>query len=650
LFTWLVENINQHLNCTTPGNKLVIGILDIYGFEVFQNNSFEQFCINLCNEKLQQLFIELTLKSEQEEYVREGIQWQPIKYFNNKIICDLIEGKPMGVISLLDECCLIAESTDTTWLNKMNAAFKDHPHYQSYVHSKDRSIPDTGFRLKHYAGDVTYNIDGFLEKNKDTLYVDLTLAMQTSKSPVIVSLFPPVDVNSKKRPVTAATQFKTALQLLMEKLLSCEPHYIRCIKPNDEKRSGVLDEQRVRHQIRYLGLVENVRVRRAGFAFRMPFDKFLRRYKFLDNATWPHWSGDDKSGTQQILNTHKIKADEYRMGKTKIFIRNPTTLFYFEEKREEYLPKVIVLLQAATRGYIERSRWTARKAAIQIQLAYRNYQFRYWFTTIQQNFANLRNDNQFGKNASWPQVPAALDRSIEMLQKVLLNWRCNKLVKKLSAEDQAHMRQKVLAYSIFHGKKPWSFGPRFEADYLEKPSNPTQKQYQQGMQTLFAKYGDQQVLFADYVNKVNPAGKVQKRGLVVTEANIYKHHPKTYAVIKFGTPLAEITKIQMSRFRDSYIVVSCKGDYRDLVVDMGLESGHERYSEFVTILLRQYQQLTGQNLPIEFVDRLPYNNSRKKGNPGKDCVLIFQQSPDPKLVGSMFKNGKTPQENIILYK
>jgi len=137
--------------------------------------------------------------------------------------------------------------------------------------------------------------------------------------------------------------------------------------------------------------------------------------------------------------------------------------------------------------------------------------------------------------------------------------------------------------------------------------------------------------------------------LVVTEANIYKHHPKTYAVIKFGIPLIEVTKVLLSRFKDSYVIVQCKGDYRDLIIDMGLESNHERYSEFVTIILRQYKQLTGQDLPIEFVDKVNYNNSRKKGSPGKDCVLIFQQSNDQKLVGSMFKTGKG-NENYIMYR
>jgi len=347
------------------------------------------------------------------------------------------------------------------------------------------------------------------------------------------------------------------------------------------------------------------------------------------------------------LNTHGIKADEYRMGKTKIFIRNPTTLFYFEEKREEYLPNVIVLMQAAVRGYIERSKWTARKAAITIQLAFRGYQFRYWFSTIQQAFSNIRNDGQFGKNTPFPQVPAALDKAVNMLALVLKNWRCRKMINQLTQEDQAHMRQKVMAYNIFHGKKPWAYGPRFEADYLDKPTNPTHSQYQKGMQSLFAKYGDQQVLFADFVNKVNRVGKVQKRGLVVTEGNIYKHDAKSYAVVKFGTPIVEVTKILMSRYKDSYICVQCKGDYRDLVIDMGLENGHERYSEFVTILIRQYKQLTGADLPIEFVDRIAYNNSRAKGKPGQDCTLVFQPSTDPKLHGAMFKNGKNNENSIV---
>jgi len=178
LFSWLVERINDTIHSgVARADSLVIGVLDIYGFEIFDKNSFEQFCINYCNEKLQQLFIELTLKTEQvhpyfilqhdelliielqEEYVREGIRWTPVDYFNNKIICDLIDAKPIGVIALLDETCLVANSTDLTFIDKLNRNFNKHKHYESYGTTNNRQIPNDTFRLKHYAGDVNYCVD-----------------------------------------------------------------------------------------------------------------------------------------------------------------------------------------------------------------------------------------------------------------------------------------------------------------------------------------------------------------------------------------------------------------------------------------------------------------------------------------------------------
>jgi myosin-1 len=168
----------------------------------------------------------------------------------------------------------------------------------------------------------------------------------------------------------------------MDKLLACEPHYIRCIKSNDDKRSGYIDEQRVRHQVRYLGLLENVRVRRAGFAYRQTYDRFIWRYKMLSKETWPRWNKSSQAGTQQILNSLGIGAEEYRMGKTKVFIRNPTTLFKLEELREREMPRIVTLMQAAWRGYCARSKWAKRKAAINIQLFYRKYRVRYNFVLI----------------------------------------------------------------------------------------------------------------------------------------------------------------------------------------------------------------------------------------------------------------------------
>ncbi|EFA77144.1 myosin IE [Heterostelium album PN500] len=643
LFQWLVTRINHEINANEKG--LVIGILDIYGFEVFDRNSFEQLNINYCNEKLQQLFIELTLKSEQEEYIREGIEWKNIDYFNNKPICELIEKKPMGLISLLDESCLIAKSTDQTFLGQITNTFDKNQHFQSYQSTKDRSIGENCFRLKHYAGDVTYDVSGFLDKNKDTLFVDLINSMQLSADPLIRSIFPsPKPEDSKRRPETAGSQFRTAINALITTLLACSPHYVRCIKSNDNKQAGVIDEERVRHQVRYLGLLENVRVRRAGFANRQTYERFSQRYKMTCKQTWPTFRGSPKQAVEAIIAAHGIAKDEFRLGKTKIFIRNPTTLFYFEEKREEELPRIATLIQKTWRGYRARSRWNQRKAAIKIQLFYRNYRFRRWFRDLNRAMADVVNAFSYGKQIAWPKHPSTINRAVELLHKIHNTWRAEKMVMKLGAGAPA-MRQKVLALDIFRGNKPWKCGRIFDADYLEKPTNPFQPKYVAAMQNLFSTYGDTEVLFADYVIKVNPKGVPQKRGIVVTNANIYKHDPKNYKVKKWGTPLADITSISASPNQDTFLVLHCKPPQRDLVLDLGI-NGYEALSEITTVIVQQVQKLTGIRLKVQFSQQITYNNARPKG---ADTHLSFQVTNDPKVTGSSFKKGKDHQATI-LYK
>jgi myosin-1 len=167
----------------------------------------------------------------------------------------------------------------------------------------------------------------------------------------------------------------------MDALLACVPHYIRCIKPNDQKKANVLDEQRVRHQVRYLGLLENVRVRRAGFCYRQPYERFIWRYKMISKETWPGTKLNAKEATQTVLNSHKIKSEEYRFGKTKIFLRNPTTLFYLEEQREKFLPRVAILMQSAWRGYVARRQLRRIKAAIMVQKIWKGFKVRREYRT-----------------------------------------------------------------------------------------------------------------------------------------------------------------------------------------------------------------------------------------------------------------------------
>uniref|UniRef100_A0AAX7TU23 Myosin IHb n=1 Tax=Astatotilapia calliptera TaxID=8154 RepID=A0AAX7TU23_ASTCA len=360
-FSWLVNKINESLANMKEGviwdssRKTVIGLLDIYGFEVFSVNSFEQFCINYCNEKLQQLFIELTLKSEQEEYEMEGIEWEPVPYFNNKIICDLVEEKFRGIISLLDEECLRpGEATDLTFLEKMEDKIGGHPHFVTHklADQKTRKTLKRGdFRLLHYAGEVTYCVVGFLDKNNDLLYRNGKEVMRQSKNAIIKHCFPSTEPDSKRRPETVVTQFKNSLVGLTEILMMKEPWYVRCIKPNEAKQPGHFDDVLVRHQVKYLGLMEHLRVRRAGFAYRRKYEVFLQRYKPLCPDTWPNWKGTAAEGVRCLIKHLGYKSDEYKMGRTKIFIRHPRTLFATEDAFQVCKHKLATRIQAKYKGY-----------------------------------------------------------------------------------------------------------------------------------------------------------------------------------------------------------------------------------------------------------------------------------------------------------
>ncbi|KAM9123283.1 unconventional myosin-Ib isoform 2-T2 [Pangshura tecta] len=359
LFSWLVTRINESIKAQTKVRKKVMGVLDIYGFEIFEDNSFEQFIINYCNEKLQQIFIELTLKEEQEEYIREDIEWTHIEYFNNAIICDLIENNQTGILAMLDEECLRPGTvTDDTFLEKLNQVCATHQHFESRMSKcsrflNDTSLPHSCFRIQHYAGKVMYQVEGFVDKNNDLLYRDLSQAMWKANHSLIKALFPegnPAKINLK-RPPTAGSQFKASVATLMKNLQTKNPNYIRCIKPNDKKAAHIFNEALVCHQVRYLGLLENVRVRRAGYAFRQPYELCLERYKMLCKQTWPHWRGPARAGVEVLFNELEIPEEEYSFGRSKIFIRNPRTLFKLEDLRKQRLEDLATLIQKIYRGW-----------------------------------------------------------------------------------------------------------------------------------------------------------------------------------------------------------------------------------------------------------------------------------------------------------
>uniref|UniRef100_A0A8C2CJ87 Osteoclast-stimulating factor 1 n=1 Tax=Cyprinus carpio TaxID=7962 RepID=A0A8C2CJ87_CYPCA len=353
VFDYLVESINKAM--VKDHQELNIGVLDIYGFEIFQKNGFEQFCINFVNEKLQQIFIELTLKAEQEEYVQEGIRWTPIEYFNNKIVCDLIESKlnPPGIMSILDDVCATmhakGEGADQTMLQKLRMQINNHEHFNSW---------NQGFIIHHYAGKVSYDAEGFCERNRDVLFTDLIELMQSSEIPFIRALFPEnLNAEKKGRPTTAGSKIKKQANDLVSTLMKCTPHYIRCIKPNETKKPKDWEESRVKHQVEYLGLKENIRVRRAGYAYRRIFRKFLNRYAILTKESWPTWRGDEKQGVLHLLRSVNMDQDQYQLGHTKIFIKAPESLFLLEETRERKFDGYARTIQTAWRKYCARKKY-----------------------------------------------------------------------------------------------------------------------------------------------------------------------------------------------------------------------------------------------------------------------------------------------------
>lgn len=351
LFDWIVVRVNTSLTARAATSNS-IGILDIYGFEIFEKNSFEQLCINYVNEKLQQIFIQLTLKTEQEEYAREQIKWTPIKYFDNKIVCDLIEAvRPPGIFSAMKDATKTAHADpaacDRTFMQAISGMSNAH------------LTPRQGnFIIKHYAGDVSYTVEGITDKNKDQLLKGLLNLFGQSKNQFIHELFPhQVDQDNRKQPPSAGDKIKGSANDLVATLMKATPSYIRTIKPNENKSPTEYNEKNILHQVKYLGLQENVRIRRAGFAYRQTFDKFVERFYLLSPKTSYAgdyiWTGDSKTGAMQILKDTNIPTEEYQMGVTKAFIKAPETLFALEHMRDRYWHNMAARIQRVWRAFLQ---------------------------------------------------------------------------------------------------------------------------------------------------------------------------------------------------------------------------------------------------------------------------------------------------------
>ncbi|XP_043518703.1 myosin heavy chain, muscle isoform X3 [Frieseomelitta varia] len=398
LFKWLVKKCNETLD-TKQKRQHFIGVLDIAGFEIFDFNGFEQLCINFTNEKLQQFFNHHMFVLEQEEYKKEGIDWEFIDFGMDLLACiELIE-KPMGILSILEEESMFPKATDKTFEEKLN-----NNHLGKSPNYLKPKPPKPGqqaahFAIGHYAGNVPYNITGWLEKNKDPLNDTVVDQFKKSSNKLLIEIFADHPGQSgdagggggggkggrgKKGGgfSTVSSSYREQLNNLMTTLRATQPHFVRCIIPNELKQPGVIDSHLVMHQLTCNGVLEGIRICRKGFPNRMVYPDFKLRYKILAPQAVEKVGNDPKKAAAAILEASGLEADQYRLGHTKVFFR-AGVLGQMEEFRDERLSKIVSWMQAYMRGYLTRKDYKKlqeqRLALVVVQRNLRKYlQLRTW--------------------------------------------------------------------------------------------------------------------------------------------------------------------------------------------------------------------------------------------------------------------------------
>ncbi|XP_063263865.1 unconventional myosin-VIIb [Prinia subflava] len=411
IFLWIVNKINSAIfnpSSQKPKDRhQSIGLLDIFGFENFSNNSFEQLCINIANEHLQQFFVHHVFKLEQEEYFAEHIAWNNIDFTDNHQALEVIALKPMNIISLIDEESRFPKGTDATMLIKINSL-----HGKSKIYIPPKNVHDTKFGINHFAGVVFYESKDFLEKNRDTLSANVMQVVHSSKNRFLREIFqvettPPSlgrgtirhlgsdqvykGMDTTKRLSTLGGQFKQSLEKLMKILEQCQPYFIRCIKPNDYKKPLLFDRELCIKQLRYSGMMETIQIRKAGYPIRYTFEEFFERYRVL--LPWSlrqQLKNDVRQSCISISEAVLGKGESWQVGRTKIFLKehHDTVL---ELQRQNVLTDKVLLIQKVMRGLKDRKQFLKqRKSAVAIQSAWRGYCCRKEFRTVLLGFGRLQ--------------------------------------------------------------------------------------------------------------------------------------------------------------------------------------------------------------------------------------------------------------------
>ncbi|XP_016133906.1 unconventional myosin-VIIa-like [Sinocyclocheilus grahami] len=415
LFVWMFTKINSAIHkpqtdessCT----RTSIGLLDIFGFENFPQNSFEQLCINYANEHLQQFFVRHIFKLEQDEYSKEGISWKRIAFSDNQKTLDLLAVKPLNILALIDEESTFPKGTDSTMLNKMNTEHNGNKLYMSFKGNHGMS-----FGVKHFAGTVYYDCEGFLEKNRDSLSMDILELVQKSSNKLLKLIFEKEmntnsaknnnkinkiimtpksslrQVNDSRRNIsTLSGQFRQSLDSLMKALSLCQPFFIRCFKPNDKKMPMVFDRNLCMQQLRYSGMLETIQIRKSGYPIRHTFKDFLQRYRVLLKSVDCDPNTEPAANCCAAICRAMIKDEEdWKIGKTKIFLRDHHDSF-LELEREQELYKKALIIQRVMIAHKDRANFVKkRRAALVLQKNWRGHRDRRDFCKLKQGFTRMQ--------------------------------------------------------------------------------------------------------------------------------------------------------------------------------------------------------------------------------------------------------------------
>lgn len=395
LFNWLVSRINSIIHKGGTHDAHRISILDIFGFEDLTENSFEQLCINYANESLQLYFNKHIFKLEQAEYARERLEWTPMGWEDNLPVIHLLAKKPVGIFHLLDDESNFPRANDLSFLEKCH-----YNHALNELYSRPR-IGAQEFGITHYAGQVWYAVDGFLEKNRDALRIDVLELLSTSEQPLVLEMTKQMRiqrdmgktlprgangrfVTMKPRTPTVAARFSDSLQQLLQSMSKCNPWFVRCVKPNNEKQALRMDMPCVLQQLRYLGMLDTIKIRKRGYPVRLRFQHFVDRYRHMLRTPIPRGTPyrDLCRFVLEVLPHSNTEGPDFQLGATRVFLRESVHR-QLENSRAERLKNAAVVIQKHARGMLTRKRWNHQKqGAIVIQSAWRSYNLRKRFLRL----------------------------------------------------------------------------------------------------------------------------------------------------------------------------------------------------------------------------------------------------------------------------